>query len=247
MRERKVKPYERDELRNLIDAVLEQFGGVRWVIALALGLRQGELLAPQWSDVDLDRDVPTVDDSRRGPATNTAATRTAGSGHLSCAPTICAVTRPRRYQVRGFAPQHRTPRRTRPNLKAHKGAPTGREYLGARQVGELQLGLHRCARRPLNNKRDYHRWKAFIEVADVRNARLHDARHTAETTLLLLGVSARAVIDIMAGRPASDHALSACHRRRSPGRAARVGSFISGTPPTPWSARTRTARTTRNH
>ena len=64
-------------------------------------------------------------------------------------------------------------------------------------MGELQLRLHRCARRPLNSNRDYHRWKAFIEVAGVRNARLHDARHTSETTLFLLGVSERAVIDIM--------------------------------------------------
>ncbi|MFT3860249.1 tyrosine-type recombinase/integrase [Micropruina sp.] len=41
------------------------------------------------------------------------------------------------------------------------------------------------------------RWKALIATAGVRDARLHYARHTAATTLLLLGVSERAVIDIM--------------------------------------------------
>ena len=42
VRKRKVKPYDEEEVRKLIDAALGQFGGVRWVIALALGLRQGE-------------------------------------------------------------------------------------------------------------------------------------------------------------------------------------------------------------
>jgi integrase len=50
---------------------------------------------------------------------------------------------------------------------------------------------------PLSNISDYRRWKALIKKAGVRDARLHDARHTAATTLLLLGVSERAVIDIM--------------------------------------------------
>jgi integrase len=39
--------------------------------------------------------------------------------------------------------------------------------------------------RPLNNNSEYHRWKALISAAGVRDARLHDARHTAATTLLL--------------------------------------------------------------
>lgn len=34
--------------RKLIEVALHRFGGVRWIIALALGLRQGELLALQW-------------------------------------------------------------------------------------------------------------------------------------------------------------------------------------------------------
>src|SRR5262249_6807771 len=37
----------------------------------------------------------------------------------------------------------------------------------------------------------------LLEQAGVREARLHDARHTAATTLLLLGVPERAVMDVM--------------------------------------------------
>lgn len=40
-------------------------------------------------------------------------------------------------------------------------------------------------------------WKALLAEANVREARLHDARHTAATVLLLLGVRERAVMDVM--------------------------------------------------
>jgi hypothetical protein len=42
--------------------------------------------------------------------------------------------------------------------------------------------------RPLDPLRDYAEWKQLLQDAGVRDARLHDARHTAATVLLLLGV-----------------------------------------------------------
>jgi len=50
---------------------------------------------------------------------------------------------------------------------------------------------------PLDPRRDLAEWKALLREAGVRDARLHDARHTAATTLLLLGVPERAVMDVM--------------------------------------------------
>jgi integrase len=50
---------------------------------------------------------------------------------------------------------------------------------------------------PIDPRRDYFAWKALLKEAGVRDARLHDARHTAATTLLLLGVPERAVMDVM--------------------------------------------------
>ncbi len=44
---------------------------------------------------------------------------------------------------------------------------------------------------------DHHAWKALLVAAGVREGRLHDARHTAATALLLLGVPDRAVMGIM--------------------------------------------------
>jgi integrase len=51
--------------------------------------------------------------------------------------------------------------------------------------------------RPLNPNSDYHRWKALLKAAGVRDGRLHDARHTAATVLLVLGVPERTVMGVM--------------------------------------------------
>jgi len=51
--------------------------------------------------------------------------------------------------------------------------------------------------RPLNPNTDYHEWKAILREAGLREARLHDARHTAATVLLILGVTERAAMGVM--------------------------------------------------
>ncbi|WP_242454282.1 tyrosine-type recombinase/integrase [Bailinhaonella thermotolerans] len=49
----------------------------------------------------------------------------------------------------------------------------------------------------LNPNTDYHQWKALLEAAGIRDGRLHDARHTAATVLLILEVPERTVMSIM--------------------------------------------------
>ncbi|MDQ7805831.1 tyrosine-type recombinase/integrase [Amycolatopsis sp. A133] len=51
--------------------------------------------------------------------------------------------------------------------------------------------------KPLDPRRDLDEWKTLLEEAGVREARLHDARHTAATVLLVLGVPERAVMEFM--------------------------------------------------
>lgn len=45
--------------------------------------------------------------------------------------------------------------------------------------------------------------KALLKAPEVRDARLHGARHTAATMLLLLGVPTRGVMDVMGWSEAS--------------------------------------------
>jgi integrase len=51
--------------------------------------------------------------------------------------------------------------------------------------------------RPLNPNTDYHEWKELLKEAGLRNARLHDARHTAATVLLILAVPTPTAMAIM--------------------------------------------------
>jgi integrase len=51
--------------------------------------------------------------------------------------------------------------------------------------------------RPLNPRTDWDEWKRLLRAAGLRDGRLHDARHTAATVLMLLGVSERAVMGVM--------------------------------------------------
>lgn len=50
---------------------------------------------------------------------------------------------------------------------------------------------------PIDPRADYDEWKALLTAAGVREARLHDVRHTAATMLLVLNVPSRTVMDLM--------------------------------------------------
>jgi len=60
-----------------------------------------------------------------------------------------------------------------------------------------RLDVHPAQRQPLHPRSDPAEWKALLRGAGVGGARPYDARHTATTTLLLLGVPERAVMDMM--------------------------------------------------
>jgi hypothetical protein len=51
---------------------------------------------------------------------------------------------------------------------------------------------------------DHENWKLLLRSAEVRDARLHDARHTAATMLLVLKVPPRAIMSVMGW---SEHAM----------------------------------------
>lgn len=59
---------------------------------------------------------------------------------------------------------------------------------GAWQPGGPALG---------HARRDWQAWKALLESAGVRDARLHDARHSAATMLLQQGAPARVAMQLL--------------------------------------------------
>jgi integrase len=51
--------------------------------------------------------------------------------------------------------------------------------------------------RPIGNHADWDEWKTLLKAAGIRDARVHDARHTAATLLLAQGVDQRVVMEIL--------------------------------------------------
>ncbi|MFD4525012.1 tyrosine-type recombinase/integrase [Streptomyces sp. NPDC058470] len=197
VREQEVEPYPVEDVQRLLRAADERRNSARWAVALALGLRQGEALGLKWTDVDLDRGVLMVRRSRRRPRYAHGCGDTCG-------------------RKAGYCPQRQ---RTNPETADTKSR-AGRRAVGLpAQLVDL-LRTHRTKQeaerleagdkwtdegwlfatetgRGTSPRTDYDDWKELLRDAKVRDSRLHDARHTAATVLLILGVSERAVMGLM--------------------------------------------------
>lgn len=192
-----IEPYSVDEVRRILEAASKSRNSTRWAIALALGLRQGEVLGLRWDDVDLDAGVLRVRRSRLRPKYQHGCNGKCG-------------------RKAGYCPQREA---TRPPTAGTKSR-AGRRMVGMpaelaellRQHREEQDRERRTARQlwteggwvftkpngePLNPNTDYREWKQLLRDAGIRDGRLHDARHTAATVLLILGVPERAVMGLM--------------------------------------------------
>ena len=192
-----VRPYAVDEVQRILSAAMERPNGARWAIALALGLRQGEAVGLRWADVDLASRSLRIRGTRPRPVYEH------GCGG-SCG------------RKPGFCPQRR---RLNPEVGEAK-SQAGRRVVGLPEELVQLLREHRDAQerqreharqlwqegdwvftqatgKPLSLNSDYREWKALLRAAEVPDGRLHDARHTAATVLLVLGVPERTVMSVM--------------------------------------------------
>jgi integrase len=82
-------------------------------------------------------------------------------------------------------------------FRAHKLAQDA-ERLASRQLWRDEGWVFaKPDGRPINPNTDYHEWKALLAGAGLRDARLHDARHTVATVLLILGVPTATAMALM--------------------------------------------------
>ncbi|WP_067509254.1 site-specific integrase [Actinoplanes sp. TFC3] len=193
-----VEPYSVVEVQRILEEAGKRRNSARWAIALALGLRQGETLGLKWENLDLDKQTLRVRRNRLRPRYKH------GCGIKPCG------------RKAGYCPQRVQSNADTDDTKS----VSGRRIIGLpasvvellRQHREAQGEERRMAAqlwfedgwvftsptgRPLNPNTDYHDWKELLKKASVRDGRLHDARHTAATVLMILGVQERAVMDVM--------------------------------------------------
>jgi site-specific recombinase XerD len=62
---------------------------------------------------------------------------------------------------------------------------------------DLDLVFAEADGRPIDPRDDWESWKCLLEQAGVRDARVHDGRHTAATLLIEQGVHVRTVQQIL--------------------------------------------------
>ncbi|KAA9164981.1 site-specific integrase [Amycolatopsis acidicola] len=220
-----IVPFTVEEAQRLFDVASTMRNGARFIVALTLGLRRGEALGLRWSDVDIAWEhgcaVVSVCRSQRKPE---ACPHRAGSGTLTirravqqmtwkhgCSPEErCGEERPANCphrhgggivvgEVKSRAGQRVVglPAPLIDALEAHRA----RQAEERRAAADLWVQGDWLFTNPCGgvlHPKEYHRaWKSLLRKADVRDARLHDARHTAATMLLVLKVPLPAVMELM--------------------------------------------------
>ncbi len=192
-----VEPFSVREVHWLLAAANERRNGARWAIALALGLRQGEALALRWDDVDLGAKSLRVRATRLRPVYEHGCDGDCGKSAGYCT---------QRRQTNGVVGATKSaagnrviglPDELAALLKEHRLVQLEERIHSGSLWQEGGWVFTTLRGRPIAPNSDYHEWRALLERAGVRHARLHDARHTAATVLLVLGVPERTVMSIM--------------------------------------------------
>lgn len=172
-----IEPLTAEEARRILTAATGRRNAARWSVALALGLRQGEALGLPWDALDLERGTLTV---------KQALQRQRGRGMVLVPPKSRAG---RRTLV--------LPQPLLAALHVHREQQE-QERLAAQEAWEEHgLVFAQPDGRPIDNGSDWKAWKDLLRDAGVRDARLHDARHTAATLMLLQGVPARVAMQVL--------------------------------------------------
>jgi len=192
-----VEPFTVEQVQALLSEAGKRRNGTRWAVALALGLRQGEVLALKWDDLDLDTNSLRVRGTRLRPVYEHGCRGTCGKKAGYC---------PKRRQGNPVTGETKSAAGKRvvglPDelvlmLKAHRQDQDNERRNAGQLWDEGGWVFASPTGRPLNPNSDYHAWKSLLRGAGVRDGRLHDARHTAATVLLVLGVPERTVMSIM--------------------------------------------------
>ncbi|WP_406437627.1 site-specific integrase [Streptomyces sp. NBC_00631] len=231
--EEEVEPYTLEEIQRLLLEAGKHRNHARWVIALALGLRQGEALGLKWDDVHFEEGVLVVRRGRLRPRYKHGCGNKCGRKPGYCPQKINTRRETKDTKTRAGKRSIGVPEQLLTLLRRHKEEQDSERTLARDLWVEKGYVFTSPTGEPLNPNTDHHRWKDLLKAAGVREGRLHDARHTAATVLLILGVPEAVVDRIMGWEPGK----SARMRRRYQHltgqvlqqTAAKVGALLWGT------------------
>lgn len=225
--EEEVEPFEIEEIQALLTAAMNRRNGVRFVLALAIGTRKGETIGFRWAWLNKKTRVLRVRKQRQRQTYRHGCSDpvACASGRHKIKPCVkpCRVhkrqcpppCRPDCAKHAMYCPQRiggvvdvdvksragrrgiRLPDQLFTLLMEHEAVQAQERERAGDLWHEGDFMFAQPNGKPIDPRSDHAEWKALLAEADVRDARLHDARHTAATVLLLLGVPLLAVMDIM--------------------------------------------------
>lgn len=151
------------EARAFLDAVRGDRLEALYAVAVAIGLRQGEILGLRWSDVDLDGGTIRV---------SQALQRVGGR---------MTFVEPKSLRSRRTIPMPPTVARA---LRAHRARQLEERLAGGPDWNAHDLVFISTTGTPLDGRNLTRRFQAVLERAGLPRMRFHDARHTCATLLL---------------------------------------------------------------
>jgi integrase len=172
---RELKPWDLDETLTFLDAARTDSLYTAFVLAVALGLRRGEILGLRWRDIDLDRRVLTVRNQLQRVQKELYEDNTKNRRTRSIPlPLMCIA--PLRWQ------------RLR---QRQQRALAGDRWQEGDYVFTTRTG------RPIEPRNISRSFERIADAASLPRIRLHDTRHGCATLLFAAGVPARVVMEIL--------------------------------------------------
>lgn len=220
-----VEPYDIEEVQRLLAEAAKLRNSARWSIALALGLRQGEALGLRWSDVDLNAGILRVRKNRLRPKYLHGCGGECGRKPGYCKQRVRKNEDTANTKSRAGRRVIGVPDELARLLELHRQEQERERVRAAQEWHETGFVFTSPTGQPLMPSTDYDVWKQLLTDAKVRDGRLHDARHTAATVLLILGVPERVVMQIMGW---SSTAMAARYQHVTGGILADVAQRVGG-------------------
>lgn len=178
MPRRPVTPLTADEARTFLDAIRGDRLQALYLVALGVGLRQGEILGLAWSDIDLAAGTLTVRHALQRVAGRLILVepKSATSHRVVALPGLVAdVLRTHRLGQHG--------ERLRAGTRWHQDP---RQLVFTTTIGT-----------PLDGITVTRRFQRLLMAAGLPRQRFHDLRHACATLLLAQGVAPRVVMETL--------------------------------------------------
>ena len=174
--ETEMQVLDREQVQALLATAEGTELGPLLTLAVTTGMRQGELLALRWRDVDLDRQVVSV----RGSLTNV-------NGQFQINEPKTSRSR-RQVELGALALEA---------LRAHRVSQAELRLAMPADWNPWDLVFIRADGKPYTNRALLDRFAAVLRDARLPRVRFHDLRHTAATLMLSRGVHPKIVSEML--------------------------------------------------